>query len=37
VDIIMTVTMQQHQVGRGVIVMLSIPVVDFEKVFRHET
>ena len=33
----MAVTMQQYQIGGSVIVMVAIPVMNFEVVFCHET
>ena len=32
----MTVTVEQYLIGRGVVVVVAIPVVDFEVVFCHE-
>ena len=36
VDIIMAVTVKKYQIGGGVLVMVAIPVVNFEFVFCHE-
>ena len=35
-DIIVTVTVEQYLIGRAVVVVVAIPVVDFEVVFCHE-
>ena len=32
----MAVTMQQHQIGGQVVVVVAVPVVNFELVFCHE-
>ena len=35
-DFIVTVTVQQHQIGGQVVVVVAVPVVNFEQVFCHE-
>ena len=36
-DFIVAVTVKQYQIGGGVVVMVAVPMMDFEQVFCHET
>ena len=35
-DGIVTVTVKKYQIGRNVVVVFAVPVVNFELVFCHE-
>ncbi len=35
-DFIVAVTVKQYQIGGGIVVMVAVPMMDFEQVFCHE-